>query len=78
MHAGRLLGAFGAGWRVQLARVPPTPDMAYADVQPVLAIVTRAAAEQQDAAPPIELHCGPDAAAPNAQQLADICKVRPA
>ncbi len=76
MHAGQLLGAFGAGWRMQLARVPPTPDMAGADVQPVLATVARLAAEQHAEAPPVELNFGPETAAPNAQQLADICRVR--
>ncbi len=48
--AGALLGAFGAGWRLSLQRVPPSADMAASPLQPLLAIAVRGApAEPPDA-----------------------------
>ena len=74
-RAGKLLVAFRSGWRLQLQRVPPTPDMAASPLQPVLATATRLDPAQQHQAPPVELGFGPDASVPNAEHLADILKV---
>ena len=73
LPAGKLLGAFGAGWQVVLDRVAPSADMAEAALQPVLATVTRLGPGH--GAPPVQLGFAPDAVVPNAEQVADICQV---
>ncbi len=72
-RAGKLLGAFGAGWQVVLDRVAPSPDMAEAALQPVLATVTRLGPGH--GAPPVQLGFAPSAVGPNAEQIADVCQV---
>lgn len=71
--AGKLLGAFGAGWQVVLDQVPPTADMAGATLQPILATVARLGPNY--GAPPVQVGFQPEAGMPNAEQLADICQV---
>ena len=74
-HLGKLLAAFSGPWHVKLQRLPPTPDMAGAALQPILVTVQRADLAHADELAPVELCFGEDASAPNAEQLQDICQV---
>ena len=73
--AGKLLAAFTGPWYVKMQRLPPTPDMAAAALQPVLVSAQRADLAHADELAPVELCFGGDPSAPNAEQLQDICQV---
>lgn len=61
---------------MKLQRLPPTPDMAGAALQPILATAQRADLAHADEMPPTEICFREEASAPNAEQLQDICQVR--
>ncbi len=73
--AEKLLAAFSGPWHVKLQRLPPTPDMAGAALQPILVKVQRADLAHADELAPVELCFSEDLSAPNAEQLQDICQV---
>ena len=74
-HAGKLLAMFSGPWHVKLQRLPPTPDMAGAALQPILVTAQRADLAHADEMAPVELCFREDSSAPNAEQLQDICQV---
>ena len=77
--ADLLLRSFRGTWAMTLHKPPPTPDMATAPLQPLVAVVERVAALAGDGAtakpPPVTLAFKAAKAGPDAQQMQSVMKV---
>jgi hypothetical protein len=74
-----LLSTFRGAWTVELHKPPPTPDMASAPLQPVVAVIQhRPTAEAEGKASelaPVKMAFKPSMAGPDAQQMRTIVNV---
>ena len=78
---GTLLSAFGAGWSVSLHKIPSTPDMAAAPLQPLVAVCRRLPGKQTGLAAavqlplPVQMAFKYSGGGPDASQVSDIVQV---
>ena len=76
LGAELLLGEFGREWQFTLRPVPPTPDMAHAQLQPICVYVKqRSGLGSSQCTERIKSFVKVFAKAPNAEQLSEIDQV---
>ena len=73
--AGLLLRYFRVGWQLQLAQIPPSPDMARSELQPLFVSAIKLDAGGAGSPSHVLSSLRPAPTSPNAAQLADVLQV---